>query len=116
MAVSALAFPAPDQYIRVALDLLALVLWVKPMVGLVKNNQQLPNEISKEEAGLEAEKRIAQSIRDAFQTEKVTVYSRLDENCLMAGQKKDLDIVALFPNGKRFVISYHLQKVVRDLV
>lgn len=103
--VLALAFPAPDQYIRVALDLLALVLWVKPMVGLIEKNQHLPKEISKEEAGLEAEKRIAQSIRDAFQLQKVTVYSRLDENCLMAGQDKDIDVVAAFPTGKRFAIS-----------
>lgn len=113
--VAALAFPAPDQYIRVALDLLALVLWVKPMVGLLEKNQHLPKEISKEEAGLEAEKRIAQAIRDTFQSQSVTVYSRLDENCLMAGQKKDIDIVALFPNGKRFVVSVKLRSTAKKV-
>jgi|GEM_PF-5246848 len=105
LTLAALAVPAPDQYIRVALDLLALALWVKPMVQLLEKNQHIPKEISKEEAGLEAERRIAQAIQDTFKSQKVKIYSRLDENCLMAGQDKDIDVVAVFPNGKRFVIS-----------
>jgi hypothetical protein len=107
LVVAILAAPTPNEDIRIALDILVLVIWVKPMAGLVKGNEHVPKELKKEEAGLEAEKRIAQTIKDTFRSQQVKVFSRLDHNCLIASSdgNTDLDVLAIFPKGQRFAIS-----------
>lgn len=80
-------------------------------IGALERNEPqfkaIATEISKEQGGLEAENRVAQALKDTFKPQKVKVFARLDQNCLIANTagNSDLDVLAVFPKGQNFAIS-----------
>lgn len=134
LAIGALGFPVANNVVaRLSLDALSVSMFVslwgvspvlEPLkkrlspnmqsafkvprnIGILEQSEHLPEELKKEKEGLDAELRIAQAIKDTFKKQRVKVFARLDNNCLIANPNgnKDLDILAAFPNGQRFAIS-----------
>lgn len=87
--------------------------------GLLNWIEKIPKELKQQRSGLTAELRVAESIVKSFKDQKVKVYSRLDKNCLVAKaseddrKPKDVDVVAVFPNGVRVAISVKERKTAK---
>lgn len=82
---------------------------MKMNLGLLERDDLAKDQLAKEIAGLEAEQRIAETLRTTFKQQKIKVYSRLDNTCLKVEEDNDADIVAIFPNGRHFTISVKLR-------